>query len=69
MSYFQEYEARKRLCEKVKPGSVWTGPSGDIVISSVNFSRGTINGTWNSMHLNGSDTIKWLLRHYKLVED
>jgi hypothetical protein len=69
MSYFQEYEARKRLYEKVKPGSVWAGPCGDIVISSVNFSRGTINGTWNSMHLNGRDTIKWLLRHYKLVED
>ena len=64
MSYFQEYEARKRLCEKVKPGSVYTGSYGDIVISSVNFSRCTINGTWKSIPL--ADNYKLFLNFQSL---
>ena len=72
MNYFQQYEARKSLYKKVKPGSVWKnkGNTSVIIISSVNLSRGTINGKWgypgSIRHLH---TIKWLLKYYKLVED
>lgn len=71
MSYFQEYEARRSLYRQVQPGSIWKSPDSGytVVVSSVNLSRGTIDGTWNSTRMDGSDSIKWLLRNYMLVEE
>ena len=71
MSYFQLYEKKRNRYKQIQPGSVWKG-SGcgyTVVISSVNLSRGTINGTWNNLTLSGNDTIEWLLQHYNPMEE
>jgi hypothetical protein len=71
MSYFQLYEKKRNLYKKVQPGSVWKNEKFNtiVIISSVNHSRGTINGTWNLHPLSGNDSIEWLLRHYNPVEE
>jgi hypothetical protein len=53
MSYFQQYEARRNLYKKVKPGSVWKYKAGNynniITISSVDYETGRIYGTLEYM--------------------
>jgi len=70
MSYFQQYEERRSLYKKVKPGSVWKNKAGTyniITISSVDYKKGRIYGTWKRLCL--GTTIKWLLNNYYLVKD
>lgn len=71
MSYFQLYEKKRNRYKKIQPGSVWKNETFNsiIIISSVNHSRGTINGTWNLYPLSGNDSIEWLLRQYNPVEE
>ena len=74
MNYFQEYEARRSLYKKVKPGSVWKYKAGTyniITISSVDYETGRIYGTWKRLGIMGhlGTTIKWLLNNYYLVKD
>jgi hypothetical protein len=71
MSYFQLYEKKRNRYKQVQPGSVWKSNSGSfyIRITSVDLSRGTINGTWNYTTLSGNDKIEWLLRWYHPVKE
>lgn len=73
MKYFEAYEAKRNLHKKVKPGTVWV-PKNSILfdcllyVESVILERQTIDGTWGVTKLTGNDSIKWLVRHYDLVE-
>ena len=69
MSLFQLYEKKRNRYKQIQPGSVWINHTGKytIVISSVNLSDGSINGTWNSITFN--ESITWLLQQYNPVEE
>jgi len=67
MSYFQLYEERRNRYKSITPGSVWKNFTGryTVVISSVNLSKGTIEGTWESTPLKSN--INWLIGNYKRI--
>ena len=71
MSLFQLYEKKRNRYKQIQPGSVWKSNTESYIIriTSVNLSRGTINGTWNYTTLGGNDSIEWLLRWYHPVEE
>jgi hypothetical protein len=73
MSYFQEYEARKKHYKDVKPGTVWRLKPNPFIfptickVVSVNLSNETFSGIISGQFISDG-LLRILLHGYDLIE-